>query len=81
MRAMGSTGVWELFVPGIGDGTHYKFEVLGKDGVWRQKADPMAFTAEVPPATASVVFTPDYEWGDGDWLRRARRDATRWPRR
>ena len=70
MRAMGSTGVWELFVPGIGDGTHYKFEVLGKDGVWRQKADPMAFMAEVPPATASVVFTPDYEWGDGDWLRR-----------
>ena len=57
MRAMGSTGVWELFVPGLGDGTHYKFEVLGQDGVWRQKADPVAFRAEVPPATASVVFT------------------------
>ena len=75
MRAMGSTGVWELFVPGIGDGTHYKFEVLGKDGVWRQKADPVAFRAEVPPATASVVFTPSYEWGDDAWLReRAQRD-------
>jgi 1,4-alpha-glucan branching enzyme len=61
MRAMGSTGVWELFVPGLGDGTHYKFEVLGKDGVWRQKADPVAFRAEVPPATASVVFTSEYE--------------------
>ncbi len=70
MRAMGSTGVWELFVPGIGDGTHYKYEVLGKDGVWRQKADPLAFRAEVPPATASVVFTPEYEWGDDEWLRR-----------
>ncbi len=75
MRAMGSTGVWELFVPDIGDGTHYKFDVLGQDGVWRQKADPVAFRAEVPPATASVVFTPGYEWGDDEWMReRAGRD-------
>jgi 1,4-alpha-glucan branching enzyme len=80
MRAMGSTGVWELFVPGLGDGTHYKFEVLGKDGVWRQKADPVAFRAEVPPATASVVFTSDYEWGDDAWLKqREQRDALRSP--
>jgi 1,4-alpha-glucan branching enzyme len=68
MRAMGSTGVWELFVPEIGDGAHYKFDVLGRDGVWRQKADPVAFRAEVPPATASVVFTSSYEWGDDEWL-------------
>jgi 1,4-alpha-glucan branching enzyme len=68
MRAMGSTGVWELFVPGIGDGAHYKFEVLGQDGAWRQKADPVAFRAEVPPATASVVFTSTYEWNDQAWL-------------
>jgi 1,4-alpha-glucan branching enzyme len=75
MRAMGSTGVWELFVPGIGDGAHYKFEVLGQDGAWRQKADPVAFRAEVPPATASVVFTSAYEWNDQDWLnRRAAQD-------
>ena len=75
MRALGSSGVWELFVPDIGDGAHYKFEVLGRDGVWRQKADPMAFATEVPPATASVVFTPSYEWGDGEWLeRRAKTD-------
>jgi 1,4-alpha-glucan branching enzyme len=68
MRAMGSTGVWELFVPEIGDGAHYKFDVLGRDGVWRQKADPVAFRAEVPPATASVVFTSSYEWGDDEWM-------------
>jgi 1,4-alpha-glucan branching enzyme len=80
MRAMGSTGVWELFVPGLGDGTHYKFEVLGKDGVWRQKADPVAFRAEVPPATASVVFTSEYQWGDDAWLaQRAQRDPLRSP--
>ena len=76
MRAMGSTGVWELFVPGIGDGTHYKFEVLGQDGVWRQKADPMAFGTEVPPQTASVVTVSDYEWGDAEW--ETKREATTW---
>jgi len=70
MRAMGSTGMWELFVPDVGDGTHYKFDVLGRDGEWRQKADPVAFRAEVPPATASVVFTSTYTWGDSDWLER-----------
>jgi 1,4-alpha-glucan branching enzyme len=75
LRVMGSSGVWELFVPGVGDGAHYKFEVLGRDGVWRQKADPMAFATEMPPATASVVHTSSYEWGDGEWLeRRAKTD-------
>ena len=76
MRSLGSTGVWELFVPDVGDGTRYKYEILGRDGVWRQKADPMAFRTEEPPATASVVFTSSYEWADGDWLReRAGRQA------
>ncbi len=68
MRAMGSSGVWELFVPDVGDGARYKFQVLGADGVRREKADPMAFATEVPPATASVVFTAGHEWGDADWL-------------
>jgi 1,4-alpha-glucan branching enzyme len=68
MRAMGSSGVWELFVPDVDDGAHYKFQVLGADGVRRDKADPMAFATEVPPATASVVFTAGHEWGDADWL-------------
>jgi 1,4-alpha-glucan branching enzyme len=68
MRSLGGSGVWELFIPDVGDGTRYKFEILGQDGVSRQKADPMAFATEVPPATASVVFTPRHEWGDGDWM-------------
>jgi len=70
MRSLGSSGVWELFVPDVGDGTRYKFEVLGQDGQWRQKADPMAFATEMPPATASVVFTSAHSWEDEDWLRR-----------
>ncbi len=70
MRVLGSTGVWELFIPGVGAGTKYKYVILGRDGVWREKADPFASAAEVPPATASVVFDSHYEWGDGEWLER-----------
>ena len=76
MRSLGSTGIWELFVPYIGDGTCYKYEILGQDGVWRKKADPMAFATETPPATGSTVFTSTYVWQDADWLRtRAGTDA------
>jgi 1,4-alpha-glucan branching enzyme len=70
MRSLGSSGVWELFVPGVGDGTKYKFSVLGADFVWRDKADPMAFATERTPQTASMVFTSDYQWQDGDWMHR-----------
>jgi 1,4-alpha-glucan branching enzyme len=70
MRTMGSSGVWELFVPGVGPGTRYKFDICGRDGVWRQKADPMANQAEVPPANASVVHDSTYEWDDAAWLDR-----------
>ncbi len=68
MRSLGSSGVWELFIPGIGDGTHYKFEILGKDGHWKQQADPMARRTEVPPHTASIVTETEYAWGDDSWL-------------
>ncbi len=70
MRSLGSSGVWELYVPHVGDGTKYKYEILGRDGRWRQKADPLAFATEQPPRTASIVFTSAYEWGDREWLDR-----------
>ena len=76
MRSLGSSGVWELFVPGVGDGAHYKFQVLGADSQWRDKADPMAFATEVPPETGSVVHTDRHAWGDDEWL--ARRAQTDW---
>ncbi|HEY6276144.1 MAG TPA: 1,4-alpha-glucan branching protein GlgB [Streptosporangiaceae bacterium] len=80
MRSLGATGVWELFVPDIGDGTHYKYDVCGRDGQWQRKADPMASLAEQPPATASVVFTSGHQWGDADWLaRRAGAEPSREP--
>ena len=61
MRALGSTGVWELFVPGVGENTTYKYEILGADGYRRTKADPLARATECPPATASVVTQSHYE--------------------
>ncbi len=80
MRSMGSSGVWELFVPGTGDGMAYKFAILGADGTWRSKADPMAFAAEHAPATSSIVFTSTHEWSDGEWLaQRAGRDTLSGP--
>ena len=68
MRSLGSSGVWELFVPDVGVGTRYKYRILGQDGRWRDKADPMAFATEIPPATASVVTATTHEWGDTDWM-------------
>ncbi|SDQ74047.1 1,4-alpha-glucan branching protein GlgB [Quadrisphaera sp. DSM 44207] len=68
MRALGSSGVWELFVPGVGVGTRYKYALLTQDGQWLEKADPLARASEVPPATASVVTESSYAWQDEAWL-------------
>src|SRR4051794_22136597 len=68
MRRMGVSGVWELFVPDVGAGTRYRYDVLGADGVWRDKADPLATRTEEPPATSSIVFESQHEWGDADWM-------------
>jgi 1,4-alpha-glucan branching enzyme len=68
MRSLGSSGVWELFVPDVGTGARYKFDVCGRDGTWQEKADPMASYAEPPPSNASVVFESTHTWGDDAWL-------------
>ena len=70
MRSLGASGVWELFVPGVQEWQRYKFRILGRDGVWREKADPLAQHTEVPPQTASMVFRSGYQWNDGDWMRK-----------
>ncbi|MFC1416094.1 1,4-alpha-glucan branching protein GlgB [Streptacidiphilus cavernicola] len=77
MRRLGESGVWELFVPGAGDGARYTYEVLGPDGVWQQKADPLATAAERPPSTASLVCTPRHAWGDAGWMGRRDRSDPR----
>ncbi|APU13568.1 MULTISPECIES: 1,4-alpha-glucan branching protein GlgB [Actinoalloteichus] len=76
MRALDGSGVWELFVPGVAEGAGYDFEVLGADGVWRAKADPLAFSAAPPPGTTSVVHRSRFTWSDDEWL--ARRASRPW---
>ena len=76
MRSMGSSGVWELYIPGVGAGSRYKYEILGRDGVWRQKADPLARRCEMPPANASVIDETHHMWTDSEWMqKRAKYDA------
>jgi 1,4-alpha-glucan branching enzyme len=74
MRQIGSSGVWEIFLPDVGHGAHYKYEILTPAGHLTLKADPLATAAEVPPNTASIVFQSSYGWGDEEWL--ARRKST-----
>ncbi|GFH35621.1 1,4-alpha-glucan branching enzyme [Streptomyces pacificus] len=68
MRSLGSSGVWELFLPGIGEGALYKFEITRPDGSRTLRADPMARRTEVPPATASVVSASHHVWNDEAWM-------------
>lgn len=70
MRSLGPSGVWELFLPGVGDGAVYQFEVAGDDGSLVRHTDPMARAAQVPPGDGSVVHTPAHRWQDGEWLDR-----------
>jgi 1,4-alpha-glucan branching enzyme len=74
MRRMGSSGVFELFVPGLEIGSLYKYEILTREGLLRLKADPFAFAMERPPGTASrVVALGGFPWSDSEWLERRAR--------
>ena len=74
MRKHIPSGFWELFVPGLGEGTLYKYQIRHHDEVF-EKSDPYGFAAEVPPRTASKVVDLDrYRWHDDDWMTRAPRD-------
>ena len=80
MRTLGSSGVWEIFIPGAGAGTKYKYEIRTRDGGLLLKSDPFAQRMEAPPATASVVYQSSYEFHDAEWLaERARREWIKCP--
>jgi len=76
MRSMGSSGIWEIFVPEAGPGACYKYRILGPDGTWHERADPLAQATEVPPRTASRIYQSRYQWGDEEWMRQ--RARTQW---
>ncbi|MCC7282979.1 MAG: 1,4-alpha-glucan branching protein GlgB [Acetobacteraceae bacterium] len=81
MRLRRDSGLWEIFIPGLGEGAVYKYELLARDGrLLPLKADPFGFAAELRPSTASVVASLDFAWTDAAWMAdRATADARRRP--
>ncbi len=75
MRIRGTSGIWELFIPGLHQGDPYKFEILNNDGEILHKADPYAQRMSMRPETTSIVTAEsDYQWDDQDWIEH----RTRW---
>jgi 1,4-alpha-glucan branching enzyme len=69
----GSTGIWDLFIPGLKVGDHYKYEIKNWDGHIYEKSDPYGFQQEVRPKTASIVADlSTYTWHDEDWMEQRR---------
>jgi len=76
MRTMGASGVWELFVPGLGEGELYKFLIRDRQGHVHVKTDPYGTYFEAPPNNASIVCNPRrHAWQDGEWMERRRAQA------
>jgi 1,4-alpha-glucan branching enzyme len=67
MRMLGS-GIWELFIPDVTEGTYYRYEIARADGHLTLHSDPVAFWTEPPPQNASRVFASRHEWNDADWM-------------
>ena len=77
MRALGDSGVFELFVPGLSEGLLYKFEIKAKGGLTFLKADPYANAAQLRPETASVIAgEPDFAWTDEEWMKERAEKST-----
>jgi len=77
MRLLVPAGVWEVFIPDLGEGEKYKFEIRTKSGALLQKSDPFGVAFEVPPQSASIVRDIGrYQWQDRGWIadRRASRE-------
>ena len=73
MRSLASSGIWELFVPGLGLNEKYKFEIRTKEGYLRLKSDPYGSFFELRPLNATIVFDVGrYEWGDQAWIEKSR---------
>jgi 1,4-alpha-glucan branching enzyme len=69
------SGIWEGFFPEIKHGEIYKYGIQSNTGEYLEKADPFAFFSEVAPKTASIVWTPRYDWKDDEWVNRRKNSA------
>ena len=76
MTRLEPLGIYEIFVPGVGEGATYKFLIEGADGNMHYKADPYAFHAEMRPGTASKVADISYKWKDSKWMEERREKDT-----
>jgi 1,4-alpha-glucan branching enzyme len=73
MRLLGASGVWEIFIPGVGEGQHYKYEIKNIHGGIVLKTDPYGFFFEAAPKNASIVWnTRKFKWSDEAWLTKRR---------
>jgi 1,4-alpha-glucan branching enzyme len=73
MRMLGSSGIWELFIPGVPRGAHYKFEIMDAQGRLALKTDPYGFFFEIAPKNAAIVWdTAQFKWADEAWLNQRR---------
>ena len=74
MRSLASSGIWEIFIPGVPEGAHYKYEVRNRQGKIGLKTDPYGFLFETPPKNASIVWnTRKFKWTDSAWLEKRRK--------
>ncbi len=79
MRSLGSSGVWEIFIPGLQEGLLYKYEIVPRRGAMRLKTDPYGAYFEGPPNNASIIWSvANYEWHDQAWMEQ--RARTQWLR-
>ena len=73
MRSLGASGVWELFIPGVGEGAHYKFEMKTRSGALALKTDPYGIFFEIAPKNAAIVWNGNkFAWEDEVWLQKRR---------
>ncbi len=71
LEPRGSSGIWEGWIPGLGEGTLYKYHIRSRHAGYQiEKADPFGMYHEQPPRTASRLWKLDYEWRDQEWMRR-----------
>jgi 1,4-alpha-glucan branching enzyme len=77
MRSLGASGVWEIFIPGLGPGAFYKFEIRDARGILRVKTDPYGTRFEAPPGNAAIVCDVSrFSWSDSAWMERRRLQAS-----
>ena len=69
LHLRGASGIWEGFIPGVGQGEKYKYFIVSRvDDFEMEKTDPFGFYSEMPPRTASIVWDLTYTWGDEQWM-------------